>query len=443
MSIRRGHAAVISLLAAACSSPAPGPTDAVRCGSEQTTPDLLAEGWVPWGALHWDTPSGETVATATATFHVGELSSRAGCDLAEGTVAGIAIWTEPRTTWAPTPPTYQLGALGGTFEGRGHHFVAEWDAGPSVREQMTLTISAASAPPLGHRLWVRLTGNALCGTSDHRPFTSAPQEEDGALAACAEWTRVAQVDRVPYGRTLTERFDELNLGWSAFVPANTNRLPCIDLTGLAYTFDPRGGGWAPSALSVRTDAGEFAATASAGRFEVDLSDSPVMLANYGPFSSPPLEITADDDGTNVYAFGWLWARMRACADPPDDAPDVAWNTCIPVCGNRECGDDGCGGSCGRCGPGLSCAPAEGRCVDASCGNGRLEPGEGCDNGIPAGPGSCPTDCADDGDPCTVDRLSGSVDDCTATCVYDVITECSSGDSCCPQGCTADRDGDCR
>ncbi len=39
-------------------------------------------------------------------------------------------------------------------------------------------------------------------------------------------------------------------------------------------------------------------------------------------------------------------------------PDTA---CLPQCGAKECGDDGCGGSCGTCDGGLVCLP-EGLCV---------------------------------------------------------------------------------
>jgi len=37
-------------------------------------------------------------------------------------------------------------------------------------------------------------------------------------------------------------------------------------------------------------------------------------------------------------------------------------TCTPNCVERECGDDGCGGSCGECPPQYTCQP-DGQCVD--------------------------------------------------------------------------------
>ncbi len=39
---------------------------------------------------------------------------------------------------------------------------------------------------------------------------------------------------------------------------------------------------------------------------------------------------------------------------------VGGDECIPACGDLECGDDGCGGSCGACGEGASCM--EGQCI---------------------------------------------------------------------------------
>lgn len=39
--------------------------------------------------------------------------------------------------------------------------------------------------------------------------------------------------------------------------------------------------------------------------------------------------------------------------------------CIPQCDTRSCGDDGCGGSCGTCGPDEQCSPA-GTCASSQC-----------------------------------------------------------------------------
>ncbi len=66
--------------------------------------------------------------------------------------------------------------------------------------------------------------------------------------------------------------------------------------------------------------------------------------------------------------------------PPTDAggtdtaaPDTNPPPCTPSCTGRACGDDGCGGSCGVCGPGETCSGA-GMCTgggtgSAMCGTG--------------------------------------------------------------------------
>jgi len=41
--------------------------------------------------------------------------------------------------------------------------------------------------------------------------------------------------------------------------------------------------------------------------------------------------------------------------------------CLPACGGRACGPDGCGGQCGLCGPGLKCVDGACACVPACVG----------------------------------------------------------------------------
>ncbi|MCA9514576.1 MAG: hypothetical protein KC635_06525 [Myxococcales bacterium] len=76
--------------------------------------------------------------------------------------------------------------------------------------------------------------------------------------------------------------------------------------------------------------------------------------------------------------------------------DISVLTCISDCGDRTCGDDGCGGSCGECGDGLACdggtCVCVPRCADAeACGQ-----DDGCG-------GVCAT--CDDGDVCTTDHCA--------------------------------------
>lgn len=79
-----------------------------------------------------------------------------------------------------------------------------------------------------------------------------------------------------------------------------------------------------------------------------------------------------------------------------------------------------------------------------CGNGKIDKGETCDTAIPAGQlGACPTSC-DDKLACTIDSFTGSA--CTLACAHKQITGCSGllkPDGCCPPGCTALNDADCK
>ena len=99
----------------------------------------------------------------------------------------------------------------------------------------------------------------------------------------------------------------------------------------------------------------------------------------------------------------------------------------------------CGAKDGCCPQGCN-ANSDPDC-SASCGNGALEGGESCDTAIPAGQkGSCPTNC-DDGIACTTDTLVGS--GCSAACSHSTVNNCGIKDGCCPQGCNANTDGDCK
>ncbi|HRY95596.1 MAG TPA: hypothetical protein P5147_19195 [Myxococcota bacterium] len=86
--------------------------------------------------------------------------------------------------------------------------------------------------------------------------------------------------------------------------------------------------------------------------------------------------------------------------------------CVPTCTGKQCGDDGCGGSCGGCQPDqlcdanhyCVCAPdcAGKECGDNGCGQtcGACPPGESCDPGGQCQPGCAPAcdarECGDDG-----------------------------------------------
>jgi hypothetical protein len=88
---------------------------------------------------------------------------------------------------------------------------------------------------------------------------------------------------------------------------------------------------------------------------------------------------------------------------------------------------------------MGCTFEQDRDCKPICPNSTIEHGETCDP-----PSSCPTSCADDGDPCTAERLRGDATRCTAHCEHQPILICSgaSSDKCCPTGCTGPTDVDC-
>jgi hypothetical protein len=83
-----------------------------------------------------------------------------------------------------------------------------------------------------------------------------------------------------------------------------------------------------------------------------------------------------------------------------------------------------------------------------CGNGVVEtPAELCDYGVGACPGpscSCPgPEACPQSAFCTRYVVRGDAEDCSSACVAMPITQCASGDNCCPAGCSTANDSDCR
>ncbi|HOX47434.1 MAG TPA: SUMF1/EgtB/PvdO family nonheme iron enzyme [Myxococcota bacterium] len=123
-------------------------------------------------------------------------------------------------------------------------------------------------------------------------------------------------------------------------------------------------------------------------------------------------------------------------------------TCAPDCAGKDCGDDGCGGSCGQCGTGEVCDQAGG-CVactpecgvrecgpDPVCGAscGICEAGCTCTaDGVCAGNCQCTPDCS--GKDCGPDGCQGSCGTCATGEVCDQAGQCT------PVGCGSD--GDCQ
>ena len=125
------------------------------------------------------------------------------------------------------------------------------------------------------------------------------------------------------------------------------------------------------------------------------------------------EVFPDSDGDG----------MVDCLDPDDDndgIPDVddcqPYNPGVPSCLNKDCGDDGCGGSCGTCPGGSECINYHCSCVPDCA-------GKQCgDNGCGGTCGTCPPNyvCQDNqciclpqcgGKECGADGCGGSCGSC--------------------------------
>ncbi len=118
-------------------------------------------------------------------------------------------------------------------------------------------------------------------------------------------------------------------------------------------------------------------------------------------------------------------QAGACDDWTEDRPALGEGCdCAPQCGDKECGDDGCGGSCGECvapesceGSVCVCVPAcEGKeCGDDSCGGscGPCGVDQTCEAGLCVGEGDTGGMCAPqcDGKECGDDSCGGSCGEC--------------------------------
>jgi hypothetical protein len=136
--------------------------------------------------------------------------------------------------------------------------------------------------------------------------------------------------------------------------------------------------------------------------------------------------------------GHAGACSATCVDSDPCTLDVAQ-------GNPE----SCSRACSHiritaCAAGDRCCPAGcGTDTDSDCfslcNDGHVQAQETCDPRV-----TCPTSCASDGDPCTVDQLVGSADICSAACAHVPILRCSGTqrDGCCPTDCNATSDSDC-
>ena len=106
---------------------------------------------------------------------------------------------------------------------------------------------------------------------------------------------------------------------------------------------------------------------------------------------------------------------RICEEGRCISPSPSNSNCVPSCNGKECGDDGCQGSCGTC---LS---------DYVCNSGGCVPIQSCIDTCASKGCDCGTVCGDSCGTC----ISGSecTDGCHCTCQPDCFGKDCGGDNC--------------
>jgi hypothetical protein len=143
-------------------------------------------------------------------------------------------------------------------------------------------------------------------------------------------------------------------------------------------------------------------------------------------------------GPVVPAGGAGGSSVRPGVVPPGTAGAPAPSS--PGADGADASGSGAGPVADGGGPGpVADGPARPEPEPATCGNGRVDPGETCDP-----PSECMSGCPEI--TCTRQRLIGSADRCNVRCEEEKITTCTSGDRCCPRAsnpaCTAVNDAEC-
>lgn len=118
-----------------------------------------------------------------------------------------------------------------------------------------------------------------------------------------------------------------------------------------------------------------------------------------------------------------------------DKPTGSASDCSAECTHTPITTPAAGDACCP----MGATPATDSDCKASCGDGAVSGSEKCDPNSKITP--CPTTC-DDNDRCTIDKLEGSLAECSLTCTHTAITRPAAKDGCCPPGATATLDTDC-
>jgi hypothetical protein len=161
-------------------------------------------------------------------------------------------------------------------------------------------------------------------------------------------------------------------------------------------------------------------------------------ATLPPSTAVPIDTTHCGDGRvtgeEKCDIAILAGKPGAC---PTSCPELG------KCAPRALNNSGCQAECVLlqlvCKSGDDCCP--GNCTarndadcSTACGDKMVQPedGETCEPGTSTPCKKTAAEC-NDNDPCTVDQLIGSEENCNALCTNVRITEAKNGDGCCPSG----------
>jgi cysteine-rich repeat protein len=144
------------------------------------------------------------------------------------------------------------------------------------------------------------------------------------------------------------------------------------------------------------------------------------------------KVTGDEQCDTAIAAGQTGACPTSCTPMDACTPRVVQGTacmaaCAPMPITKVGAKDGCCPPDGNATNDVDCK--------AKCGNGVIEGSETCDP-----PGSCAPCTASN--PCLAVKSTGSADTCDLRCSQAPITQCKSGDHCCPSACSKSNDQDC-
>lgn len=126
------------------------------------------------------------------------------------------------------------------------------------------------------------------------------------------------------------------------------------------------------------------------------------------------------------------SKEQCCYGSCCTSEQVCYNNycCSPDCVDKNCGDDGCGGSCGACGANQTCSNNKCICLFTPCANKCCLSGQNCFNNQCCTPNCVDKECGDDG-------CGGSCGKCTQF----PNSFCDSGTCKCNNQCTGKECGD--